>query len=187
MKASEKVDTGTVERLCGTDVGHCYQCGKCSAGCPVADRMDLLPHQVLRLVQLGRVDRAMACEAVWQCVSCLTCTTRCPQSVGCAAVFDALRQLSIAHGVASPARQRVVAFHQAFLENVRRYGRLHELDLVRRFKTRVFFRERSVPFLLKDATLASRMLRRGKLHLTSNKVKDVGIVERIFQRCESPD
>ena len=51
MTASEEVDADTVERLCGTDVGHCYQCGKCSAGCPVADRMDLLPHQVLCLEQ----------------------------------------------------------------------------------------------------------------------------------------
>ncbi|MDR3604234.1 MAG: 4Fe-4S dicluster domain-containing protein, partial [Syntrophaceae bacterium] len=38
-------------------INQCYQCGKCSAGCPVAPEMDLLPHQLVRLAVLGDVDR----------------------------------------------------------------------------------------------------------------------------------
>jgi hypothetical protein len=57
------------------------------------------------------------------------------------------------------------------------------LDLVRQFKTAVFFKDLSIPFLLKDALLGPRMFQRGKLHLAGQKVRDRALVERIFARC----
>ena len=178
-------DTSDVERLAGTTVGDCYQCGKCSAGCPMADRMDLMPNQVIRLVQLGKIEKAMRAEAIWKCVSCMTCSTRCPKEVRCAEVMDALRQLSVEQGIASEPRRRTILFQQAFLDNIRRNGRLCELDLVRTFKTRAFFRDGSLPLLFKDTLLAPKMMKRGKLHLFGQKVKDCGIVDRIFERCKA--
>ena len=172
-----------VEALAHTDVGDCYQCGKCSAGCPVAERMDMLPNQIVRLVQMGLVDKAMRKEAIWLCVSCQTCATRCPKSVNCTGVMDALRQLSFENAVEIPAIRRTVVFQKAFLNNIRRNGRLNELDLVRQFKTAVFFKDLSIPFLMKDALLAPRMLQRGKLHLSGEKVRDRALVDRIFGRC----
>ncbi len=176
-----------VERLAHTRVRDCYQCGKCSAGCPMAEHYDLLPSQIIRLVQLGRVERAVASEAIWLCVSCMTCTTRCPKSVDCAAVFDALRQISAAEGRIAPSQQRTVVFQTAFLNNIRRNGRLAELELVGEFKTRSFLNDFSLPLLLKDAFLAPKMLRRGKLHVIGQKVKDRGVVQRIFERCATPE
>jgi len=174
-----------IEQLAHTRVSDCYQCGKCSAGCPMAESMDLLPTQLVRLVQLGTVGKAMRSAAVWQCVSCMTCTTRCPKSVDCAGIFDALRQLSVECNVASPEHRRTVIFQQAFLDNIRRNGRLAELDLVRQFKTRSFFHDLNIPHLFKDALLAPQLLRRGKFHFLPGKVRDRGIVGRIFERCES--
>ncbi len=75
-----------------TSVENCYQCGKCTAGCPAADAMDFMPNQVLRLVQADEIDRVMRSRAIWLCVSCLTCTTRCPQSVDCAFDMDELTE-----------------------------------------------------------------------------------------------
>jgi heterodisulfide reductase subunit C2 len=173
----------TVEDLAHTKVRDCYQCGKCSAGCPMANEMDILPNQLLRLVQMGRVQRAMRAEAVWLCVSCMTCSTRCPKSVDCAGVLDALRQLSVQHGQVAPSQRRTVLFQQAFLNNVRRNGRLTELELVGEFKTRAFLNDLNLPLALKDALLAPRMIKRGKLHFFPQKVKDRGVVQRIFERC----
>jgi heterodisulfide reductase subunit C len=183
MSVSVERSIESVERLAQTHVRDCYQCGKCSAGCPVAQRMDVLPNQVLRLVQLDCVEKAMRTEAIWQCVSCMTCSTRCPKSVDCAAVMDALRQLSAEAGVATAACRRTVIFQKTFLDNIRRNGRLAELELVGMFKAKAFCDDLSVPMLLKDSWLAPRMMKRSKLHVRAEKVKDRGIVQRIFQRC----
>ena len=181
------IDLRTVEKMAHTRLGDCYQCGKCSAGCPVAARMDVLPNKLLRLVQMGRVEKAIRASALWECVSCMTCTTRCPKSVDCAGVLDALRQLSVEHGAVPPAQQRTILFQQAFLENIRRNGRLAELELIGAFKTKAFFADLSIPLLLKDAMLAPGLMRRHKLHLRARKVKDRQLVERIFARCTAED
>lgn len=173
----------TVEELAHARVQDCYQCGKCSAGCPIVERMDNLPNQLLRLLQLGRIERAAASAAIWECVSCMTCTTRCPKAVDCAGLLDALRQLSIEHGFASPAQRRTILFQRAFLDNIRRNGRLAELELVRKFKTQGFLDDLSLPQLFKDALLGPQLLQRGKLHLRSRRVKDRKLVGRIFARC----
>jgi heterodisulfide reductase subunit C len=175
-----------VDRLAHTHVRDCYQCGKCSAGCPMAERMEMLPNQIVRLVQLDRVERAMQSEAIWLCVSCMTCSTRCPKSVDCAGVMDALRQLSVEQDRVAASQRRTVLFQKAFLNNIRRNGRLTELELVGEFKTKAFLYDLNVPLLFKDALLAPRMLRRGKLHILGEKAKDRGVVQRIFERCEAP-
>ncbi len=81
-----------VEALSGQDLLACYQCGKCSAGCPMAKYMDILPHQMIRYAQLGLKDELMKSEAIWMCVSCLTCNTRCPKGVRIAEVIEGIRQ-----------------------------------------------------------------------------------------------
>ncbi len=86
-----------VEMISGQRVLECNQCGKCSAGCPVASSMDMLPSQVIRLVQLG-LDEALDAQAIWVCASCFTCATRCPKGVDLARVMEALRQIHLRRG-----------------------------------------------------------------------------------------
>lgn len=176
----------TVNHLAHTRVQDCYQCGKCTAGCPVADRMDLAPNQLVRLVQMDQPERALRSAAIWLCVSCQTCSTRCPKSVNCAGVLDALRQVAVERGMEIPAQRRTILFQQAFLNNIRRNGRVNELELVGQFKTSVFFKDLNVPFLFKDALLAPKMMGKGKFHLTGEKARDRAVVERIFARCLAP-
>ncbi len=167
----------------GLNLGDCYQCGKCTAGCPVASRMDRTPNQVVRLLQLGRMEKAISSGAIWECVSCQTCTTRCPKSVDCAGAMDFLRQLSVERAASAPSAHRTVLFQKAFLRNIRRNGRLDELELVRVFKTSAFLNDLDIPFLFKDASLAPRMRQRGKLKLHGEKARDRGVLDRIFERC----
>lgn len=172
-----------INQLAHTRVQDCYQCGKCTAGCPAAERMDLSPNQLVRLVQAEQLDRALRAESLWQCVSCQTCTTRCPKSVNCAGVLDALRQIAVERGVEAPAQRRTTMFLKAFLQNVRRNGRVNELELVGQFKTSVFMKDLNVPFLMKDALLGPKMMGKGKLHLKGEKARDRELVGRIFDRC----
>lgn len=80
-----------VEELSGQNLLACYQCGKCSAGCPAVSQMDILPNQVIRLAQLGLKDELLKSKSIWICASCMTCNARCPKGVNIAEVMEALR------------------------------------------------------------------------------------------------
>ena len=82
-----------VEDISGQNVLACNQCGKCSAGCPMVSLMDLLPNQIIRLVQLGQIGDVLNSKTIWLCASCFTCTSRCPKGVDLAKVMEALRLL----------------------------------------------------------------------------------------------
>ncbi len=82
-----------VEELSGQNLLACYQCGKCSAGCPSVSQMDILPNQVIRLAQLGFKDELLKSKSIWVCASCMTCNTRCPKGINVAEVFEAIRQI----------------------------------------------------------------------------------------------
>jgi heterodisulfide reductase subunit C len=82
-----------VEELSGQNLLVCYQCGKCSAGCPQVGQMDILPNQVIRLAQLGQKEDLVGSKTIWLCASCLTCNVRCPKGVKIAEVMEAIRQI----------------------------------------------------------------------------------------------
>jgi heterodisulfide reductase subunit C len=82
-----------VEELSGQNLLACYQCGKCSAGCPAVSQMDLLPNQIIRFAQLGLQDELLHSNSIWICASCMTCNARCPKGVNIAEVMEALRQI----------------------------------------------------------------------------------------------
>lgn len=146
-----------VERLSGQKVRDCYQCGKCSAGCPIAAEMDLPPNQVTRFLQLGLTDVVLSSKTIWLCASCETCTTRCPREVDLAAVMDALRNLSIQRGL--PAAERKISFfNRLFLSLIKRYGRVYEMELIGRFNTGTFN-------FFKDVTKAPKLFFKGRLKL----------------------
>jgi len=87
-----------VEEISGEDLLACNQCGKCSAGCPVASVMDLLPSQVIRMAQLG-MEEVLESRTIWICASCLTCVTRCPKGVDLPRLMEALREIALRSGV----------------------------------------------------------------------------------------
>ena len=82
-----------IEQISGQKRLACYQCGNCSAGCPMSDHMDILPNQIIRMVQLGMREQLSASNSVWTCVSCMTCNTRCPKNVRIAEVIEAVREI----------------------------------------------------------------------------------------------
>jgi len=182
-ETSSAAEVELIEILARTKIAHCYQCGKCTAGCPVAEQMEMGPTKLIRFMQIGSVDKALRSNSIWQCVSCLTCSSRCPKEVDCAALMDALRELSLQQGKVSPQAQQIVTFQRAFLDNIRRNGRLNEFDLIARFKSEVAIGTRQLSFLFKDASLALQLRKRKKLHFGKKSSADLDVVARIFARC----
>ena len=84
----------TVEEISGENIFKCYQCGKCSATCPVVDSMDMAPNKVIRLVQTGDVE-VLNQNTFWVCAACFTCSARCPRSVDIAKIMEGLRNVKL--------------------------------------------------------------------------------------------
>ena len=82
-----------IEEISGEDLLKCNQCGKCSAGCPAAPVMDMLPSQVIRFLQLGLVERVLDSETPWLCAACQSCYARCPKGVDLTRVMEAVREM----------------------------------------------------------------------------------------------
>ncbi|MDI6841139.1 MAG: 4Fe-4S dicluster domain-containing protein [bacterium] len=88
-----------IEEISGENILKCYQCGKCSAGCPAVGAMDILPNQAIRLIQVGEVDEVVNSKTVWVCASCFTCSARCPKGVDVAKVLEAVRLIFLRKNV----------------------------------------------------------------------------------------
>jgi heterodisulfide reductase subunit C2 len=164
-----------VHRMTGSNPRKCYQCGKCSAGCPMAEETTLRPHDVMRMVARGDMDRLADADGMWLCLTCETCTSRCPNGCDPAATMDALREIAAAERPGH-APKPIAAFHRSFLDQVRSHGRLFEMGLILAFKTR------GGP-LFADVDAAPAMLSRGKLHFAPTRVKGLDDVRRIFAAC----
>src|ERR1035437_1208710 len=103
-----------------------YQCAKCSAGCPVAEEMDVLPHRLMHYLALGMEDKALRANTIWMCAGCFTCAVRCPNDIDITSVMDGLRAKAIRLGIPCP-KSDVLKFHKTFLGDMARRGRVHEL------------------------------------------------------------
>jgi heterodisulfide reductase subunit C/quinone-modifying oxidoreductase subunit QmoC len=160
-------------------VAICLQCRKCSCGCPVAARADIKPHELVRLVQLGESAEAIASRMIWECTSCETCVTRCPQKVDIPALVDALRQMARAQGKV-PAGTTVPEFNDIFLNLVRKRGRMYEAGLMAAFKLRTWN-------LFQDMDKFPMMLRKRKIALLPKNVRGADGRKRMFERVREAE
>jgi len=165
-----------VAGITGQDPALCYQCGKCSAGCPVRAYTDEAPNRVVRFVQLGFDDQALNTRTIWLCAGCQTCTTRCPQEFDLAGFMDAMRELALKRGV-TPPEADIKAFHDAFLAQIERHGRSFEFGLVRDYKLKTWH-------LMQDVENAPTMFLKGKIGVFPHSVEQPSVMKRIFKRAE---
>lgn len=135
----------------------CYQCVKCTSGCPLAEEFDLTPNQVMRALQLGEDERVLNSKTVWLCACCETCVTRCPQGIDLPRITDHLAMMALERGI-KPKVPEVPLFRQIFLRNVAWLGRAYELGLIAEMNLRT-----GQPF--KDVGMGLDMLRKRKVRV----------------------
>jgi Fe-S oxidoreductase len=75
------------EDLCRTtDAAACYQCGSCTATCPLAERGTLNVRQLIRLGAFGN-----GAPGLWSCTTCAQCNIGCPRGVDVVEIVRHLR------------------------------------------------------------------------------------------------
>ena len=139
--------------------------------------MDMAPSFLMRLLQTGTEEgdrRVLGSSAIWLCLSCENCVTRCPMEIDLPAIMDYLRERSRKLGSINEKARPIVAFHKSFLDSVKHTGRLYELGLVAEYKMRTMH-------LMQDVDIAPTMVAKGKLGLIPETLKDNSAkVGRIF-------
>lgn len=146
-----------IQEELGENVYLCYQCIKCSSGCPVSEFFDWQPNQIMRALQLGEEEIALHSQTPWLCASCQTCTTRCPQGLDIAAIMEFLTREAKQRGI-KPVVAEVNIFNEAFMREVRLWGRAYELGLMAETKLRT-------RNLTDDLDLGAKMFAKNKLNL----------------------
>jgi heterodisulfide reductase subunit C len=178
-----------LERLAAAlpvSVSACFQCRKCSSGCPLAFAMDLLPDRVIRLALLGQEEELLRCRTIWVCSACETCTTRCPNGIDIAGTMDWLKEEALKRGYAS--QPGVARFHQTFLETVRLAGgRLSEPLLLGLYQWRggLTLEKIKSGTLLNDLRLGWELARRGRLvPKLPHRLQGAGDIKEMFARAK---
>jgi len=166
-----------LETLTGENVMLCYQCKKCTLGCPSAYAMKMKPHELMRAAQLGLAEEIYWSGTIWICLSCETCNTRCPQDINIIRVIDGLREMSKNLDYYNPYPV-IPAMHRIFLALVKRFGKVYELGLALMINLRMM-----TPF--KDIDMASPMLLKGKLKPFPHRSHGTKELRRVMARIKA--
>ena len=172
-----------IEAVGPFQTGACFQCRKCTNGCPVTFAMDFYPDEVIRMVILGQRGAVLSCQTIWVCAACETCTTRCPNDVRIAELMDALKEMALREGV--PASQpRILALHETFLNNIKKRGRLYETTLLPDYllKSGALLDKLNSGAWRYDLNLGCKMFSKGRLRLRPKSIKGKREVREILAR-----
>jgi len=183
--ATDLTFSDTVQRRGGEDIRSCFYCQKCTAGCPTAYIMDVKPAQLLRMIQLGNREKVLSSRAIWMCIGCEACGTRCPNQIRLAPVMDALRQMALDEGYAPETA--IYSLHRSFLDSIRLWGRMHEVTMLAEFKTRELLTEFPVFFqgLLGDMKLGADLFLSGKLAFIPDRIKRMEEIKALYREASS--
>jgi heterodisulfide reductase subunit C len=188
--AASKQLLDEVSRRSGQNLKACYQCRRCAAGCPVGEETGITPDRLIRLIVLGDRDGALNNLLVWKCVACYTCGTRCPNNIQTARITETLKQMA-KQALAKPLTPRIADFHSAFMTSTRHLGRFNEIEALTIYETKTALNELSqgrvkavVDEMLGQARLAVTMMKKKRLHLGVDKVKNNAEVKALYEKAK---
>jgi len=164
-----------VKEVEGIDVNVCYQCRKCTSGCPFINEMDYTPTQIMHATRLGLEDLVLNSKTIWLCIACGTCITRCPQEADIPKVMDALTIIAQRRGI-KPKAPEIARFYNTGVGIIHLFGKMYDLGVgaIMMLSTGKFGRELG---------WGIKMLRKGKLDLLPG-FQNTSQVKRIFDRVK---
>jgi len=150
----------------------CFNCGTCSAGCPVSQISDFNPRKILRKLILGiNLD-----EDIMSCVTCFTCTARCPNGINIPKIIDVLKIQYNLEGI----KNNNTKFNNAFLNTVEKNGRLYEVGMLLKYNM-------DTGNLFQDAEFGLPLMLKGKIGILPHKSKNAKAAKEIFRKVKEID
>ena len=163
----------------GENLRLCYQCLKCTSGCPTAPYMDFNPNIIVRMIQWGLKQEVLESKAIWLCVSCEACGTRCPNEIDIGVLMDALREMSLEQGYRAEEKG-IVALHNAFMASIRRGGRVHEATMLMEYKLR------SGDYWT-DLIPGMKLFMKGKIPLFPRRIKGMDSIREMYRKAQKKE
>lgn len=153
----------------------CYQCKKCSGGCPVSTVRKIQTNEIIRSIQLGQKEKLLRDASIWLCISCKTCSARCPNNISGSKVMDVLKSMAL-NNRAEVGDSDTAAFHECFLTTIEYTGRLYDAGMAGLYKLRT-------GTFLADLKLGMEMGKRGKVPILPHRIHRLREIKEIFQKA----
>ena len=173
--SEEKARIEQIGAKAGVNLRDCYQCGKCSAGCPMAEAMDVPPQQIMRLLQLGKLDQVLDAESPWVCAQCMTCSARCPQNIDTAAVMREVRRAS--HDAGKHKMHDGNVFETLFMKGIASKGRSNEQYLAAQYNA-------FSGHFIQDVFNAPKMFTKKMIGVAPQSSENPEAIAKLIKRCE---
>jgi nitrate reductase gamma subunit/ferredoxin len=78
------------------DIEACFNCGNCTAVCPLSMENVAFPRRLIRYAQLGLADHVAASRELWLCHYCAECSVTCPRQAAPGQFVAAARRFATA-------------------------------------------------------------------------------------------
>jgi heterodisulfide reductase subunit C len=162
----------------GERIKRCIQCGTCTGSCPVSYAMDLSPRELIALFRAGEMELIMKSRTIWICASCYACTTRCPSGIKITDIIYALKRTAMERGLETSAPQ-VKVLASTFIDNLMKYGRLHEGTLIRKYYSRT-----NLMKFLDIAPLGRKLWKTKRMSVFPRRIKGHKSLSRIIKKAQ---
>jgi heterodisulfide reductase subunit C len=127
---------------------------------------------------MNQESKVLSSSMIWLCTACGTCGARCPNDINMALAMDILKKRALESEGVEISEDQINTFHSAFLDNIRKKGRLHEMGMMIGYKRKMgeLFSD-----IQADMKLASSMRKKGKLKLLGKKIKGLKGIKKLFK------
>lgn len=174
-------DVSFINEVCsipgGEAINSCIQCGVCTGSCPTANQWDYPPRRAIAMIRAGLRDELLSSNSMWFCVSCYSCTVRCPRDIKPADIMHALEIIAIRSGK-STKKSNTPIMYQCFVDSARSNGRVYELGMM----IKLFLKTN--PFAaLKLAPVGMGLFFHKRLPLKPSRIKGMSGLKAILNKA----
>jgi heterodisulfide reductase subunit C len=141
--------------------------------------MEFTPRTLIAMINAGQRDAVLAANTMWACVSCYSCTARCPQEIPITDIIYSLKRMAIAerryHGTDAPALAKT------FTDFVWKYGRSYEAGLA----TGYHLLKRWKPMeMMKMAPMGMQIFTRGRMAIFPTRIRQIQQLRAIIKKAQ---